>query len=581
MNEINYFFYDFLIKYAKKPNIHPDIKLITVDRASLKKLKRKPNIADYTQLLQHLSHEKVKAILLLDKPNDLLGTVTEQEAFAKIADSIPNFYVGVDILPLKGNESSFILPPPMDTLSLKTSNISRDKINYAGDGVSRRAILWYENKFFIQAQLAQLIGGPTKLEEYSNLFNFKGSYQTLTNYAPANSYPHSSFYNVLIGKYKTGNFSDKIIIIGTAAGSESANYVRTPYSKDVTAMSVVEYHANLIQTFANNNGIKKASEFSVNLITLVLTIIIIFSVFSLTPTHGIILITSSSIILFVISVVAFPFLIWLPIAQPLLGIFLSYYLLIPYRLITEHKKSWEYQEKNRLLTQVEELKDNFISMMSHDLKTPLARIHGMAELTLNENKNLSSQQVEALQTINQSTEDLSLFINSVLSLGKIESKGVELKLTSHDINKLIEKVIKKCDFLAKRKNISIMTELEPLFSIPIDPVLMQQVLQNLVENAIKYSPANTKILVATEEMDGQVQIQVSDQGNGIPKDELDKIFMKFYRSKDANSSPIKGSGLGLYLTKYFINLHNGNIEVDSIPNKGSTFTIHLPIELGN
>lgn len=84
---------------------------------------------------------------------------------------------------------------------------------------------------------------------------------------------------------------------------------------------------------------------------------------------------------------------------------------------------------------------------------------------------------------------------------------------------------------------------------------MRQVLSNLVENAIKYSAEETKVLVSTEERDGWVVVQVADQGPGIPTDELPNVFMKFFRSKNAKSSPIKGSGLGLYLAKYFTELH--------------------------
>lgn len=127
------------------------------------------------------------------------------------------------------------------------------------------------------------------------------------------------------------------------------------------------------------------------------------------------------------------------------------------------------------------------------------------------------------------------------------------------------------------KHIEIQTELEPLFSISLDPDLMKQVFSNLLENAIKYSQENSKVLVKTAEVDGFVQIQFQDHGPGISSDELDNVFMKFFRSKNAKSSPIKGSGLGLYLAKYFVELHQGRISVQSFVGKGSTFTVELPL----
>lgn len=106
---------------------------------------------------------------------------------------------------------------------------------------------------------------------------------------------------------------------------------------------------------------------------------------------------------------------------------------------------------------------------------------------------------------------------------------------------------------------------------------MHQVITNLIENAIKYSPENSKILVSSEEIDGKIIIQVADQGIGIDPEDRDHIFTKFYRSQNAKTSNISGSGLGLYLSKYFVNLHQGQIHVESEPKSGSTFTIELPM----
>jgi hypothetical protein len=162
----------------------------------------------------------------------------------------------------------------------------------------------------------------------------------------------------------------------------------------------------------------------------------------------------------------------------------------------------------------------------------------------------------------------------------VESQGFQLNLQSKDINNLLTEVVRKHEFLAKIKYIQIIMELEPIFPVPVDPDLIKQVFSNLVENAIKYSNDHTRILICSEEQDGRVMIQIIDQGPGIPTDELPHIFMKFFRSKNAKSSPIKGSGLGLYLAKYFTELHGGKIVVESICGNGSTFTVELPMDQG-
>ncbi len=248
-------------------------------------------------------------------------------------------------------------------------------------------------------------------------------------------------------------------------------------------------------------------------------------------------------------------------------------------MIVENRRSWEYFQKNRLLTQVEELKTNFLSMMSHDLKTPIARIQGMTEVVMHDPNPLSPVQKEALETLSTSSQELLEFVSSILNLGRIESKALKLHLQSRDPNTLLQEAVAKLEYLAKSKNISIKAELEPLFSLKMDVDLMRQVFSNLVENAIKYSPENSSILITTEEQEGRIVIQVADQGMGIPEDELPHVFTKFYRSKNAKSSPIKGSGLGLYLAKYFVELHKGSISVESEFGRGSTFTVELPMQI--
>jgi signal transduction histidine kinase len=245
----------------------------------------------------------------------------------------------------------------------------------------------------------------------------------------------------------------------------------------------------------------------------------------------------------------------IPVAHPLVAVFICYYFVIPYRLIIENRRSWEYYQKNRLLTQVEELKSNFMRMMSHDLKTPLARIQGMADVIRGDGGLLNETQQVALDTISQSSEELTDFIASILSLSRIESKEMKLQLRSRDINQLLRDVVRKVDYLAKKKNIQIV-----------------------MENSIKYSPEGTKVLVTTEELNGEAIVQVADQGRGIPAEDLQHIFERFYRARNSRINTA-GNGLGLYLARYFVELHNGHVEVESLLDKGSTFTVQLPMNL--
>jgi signal transduction histidine kinase len=343
-------------------------------------------------------------------------------------------------------------------------------------------------------------------------------------------------------------------------------------------MTSAELHANSFQTLIDNNAPRKVPE-PVNVaVTVIISLLTVYVVLALKPAQGlwIIIAALSGLAATGTGLLAF-FDIWIDLAHPFLAIFLCYYFFIPYRLIIENRKSWEYLQKNKLLQQVEELKTNFISMMSHDLKTPIARIQGMTEVILKDDIALSNTQREAVDTIKSSSDDLLKFINSILQYGRIESQGVELNKKSKDINQLLADVIKKHEFLARVKKIKIQTEFEPLFPVQVDTDLIRQVFSNLIENAIKYSPEDSTVFVRSKEENNKIIVDVIDQGMGIPAVDLPNIFMKFFRSHNVKTSTIKGTGLGLYLAQYFVQLHKGEILVSSEPEKGSCFTVSLPL----
>jgi signal transduction histidine kinase len=271
--------------------------------------------------------------------------------------------------------------------------------------------------------------------------------------------------------------------------------------------------------------------------------------------------------------------IWIHESQPLVGSLIAYYLAVPYRLIREYKKRWELQRKNQLLTQVEELKTNFLSLVTHDLKTPVARIQGLAEVLLRQGyERLLERDRETLRHITQSTEELNRFISSILELNRVESQRLPLKIESKDINQLIERSAEEFEQNAKAKQIRIRLELEPLFPIRIDAGLISKVMNNLIDNAIKYSLPGTCLTVESREANSWIEIAVRDQGVGMTAEEKDRLFTRFFRAKNEKTASSGGTGLGLYLSKYFIEAHGGRVEVESTPNEGSTFRIFLPIE---
>jgi K+-sensing histidine kinase KdpD len=255
-------------------------------------------------------------------------------------------------------------------------------------------------------------------------------------------------------------------------------------------------------------------------------------------------------------------------------VFVVYYICIPFRAIGEYQRRYAMQEETKLLKQVEKLKQNFLSLMSHDLKTPVAKIAGVADNLYTQNMNNTDIR-EKSQLIIDSTKELNKFISSILDLTKIESSTFGLNQVSKDVNSIVESVVKELSYGAGQKNVTITKELAPLYPIHLDVTLISRVISNLVENAIKYSGSGTKVEVSTWDDEKWVYIQIKDNGAGIPQDEIAHIFEKFYRIKNDANHSIKGTGLGLYLVKYFVELHGGTISVESTFGKETKFLVKL------
>lgn len=573
------YLYDLRTTIRSAPLTTGLIELVLIEPSSVENLKRVPNIADHTALLTKIKEEGPKAVVYVINPKDLAGTDEEKKAFSVVAEELQNVYYVTNELAMKGEQGKLDLPEPFNKIRVMSGPITSDTKVLSQDGVTRRMMLTYQGTTMFHPYLAsQLFPEHNLLKSVHGRFDFYDSEQSYIDMAPTGSFSRSSFVNVINGNVQKGQFTNKVVFIGTDLGESTHEYIRTSYSRDVTAMTVTEAHANMLNSMVHNSGVAKVPQWLNVFLLILLVILTVEVVLSITPVKGLMVLGLSVLVFAVASFIAFwPYGYWVNMAQPLLGIFVAYYFLIPYRLIVENRRSWELYQKNKLLTQVEELKSNFIGMMSHDLKTPLARISGMLEIVLRDKNPLSDDQKQALKSIQKSTEDLLGFISSILNFSRIESEGVQLQLKSKDINALIEEVLQKTDYQAKEKKIKVVKELEPLFSLRLDADLIKQVLTNLIENAIKYSPNDSKIKIRTEEKDNRVLVQVSDQGIGIPEDEMPRLFMKFFRSRKAKNSPVKGSGLGLYLSKYFVELHKGRISAVSEENKGSTFTIELPV----
>lgn len=573
------YLYDLRMIIRPAPLASKLIETIIIDPVTVQAARGIPTLQEHIHFLTQLKADNPKVVVYLINPKDLVGKDSERKIFVDLALSFSGFYYVTDELAMRGEVGKFDLPGPLKGIRVLSGPITSDSKILAQDGVTRRMMLTYQGNILFHPYLAsQIIPERALPHKIRGRFEFYDSEQAYIDMAPSGTFPKTSFIDVSGAKFSKGRFKDKIVIVGTDLGQSTQEYIKTSYSRDVTAMTAVEAHANMLNSLIRNSGVQSLPRWLNFLIVLLMVILSLEVVLAMKPIKGLTVLGVTLLVFALSSFIAFwPFGYWINMAHPLLGVFVAYYFLIPYRLIMENRRSWELYQKNKLLTQVEELKTNFIGMMSHDLKTPLARIQGMIEIVLRDKNPLSDDQKQAVKSIQSSTEDLLNFISSILNFSRLETEGVQLNLKSKDVNTLVEEVLQKCDYLAKEKKIKIIKDLEPLFSMKMDPDLIRQVISNLIENAIKYSPSGSQITVKTEEKDNKVFVLVSDQGIGIPEDEMPRLFMKFFRSRKAKNSAVKGSGLGLYLSRYFVELHNGKLTVKSAENKGSTFTIELPL----
>lgn len=268
------------------------------------------------------------------------------------------------------------------------------------------------------------------------------------------------------------------------------------------------------------------------------------------------------------------FYIWIPILSMMTQILAVYIIFVGYKLSQNERKSWRLEQERHYLFELEKLKNNFISLFSHDLKTPLAKIQGITDRLM-----LSSveEKVKAdLTNLKSSSQDLQKYIQSILHVSRIEASDFKVNREPQDLNEIIENVVNQVRPLADEKNIKIEYNLEPLFSVEIDAHLIHEVIVNLLENAIKYTQKGGSVFIKSNENENQIQFMVSDTGDGIPPAEMEHIWEKFYRGEKHNLTT-KGTGLGLYLVKYFVELHGGNVFINSKVGQGTDIGFKLPL----
>ena len=228
--------------------------------------------------------------------------------------------------------------------------------------------------------------------------------------------------------------------------------------------------------------------------------------------------------------------------------------------------------------EIDQMKTEVVSMVAHELRSPLTSIAGFSEL-LQDSSISSEQQHDFAKIILTEANRLGELINKFLDISRIESGKNQLNKIQTTVFEVVFNVLGGNIHIAERKQIEVEMDFpDDLPSIRVDSGLIGEVILNLFSNAVKYSPAGTKVTIRAWQADSRLAIQIADQGYGIPKKDVAKIFDKFYRVNDPErEEDVIGSGLGLALVREIVEAHNGTIDVISEPGKGSEFTVWLPL----
>ncbi len=360
---------------------------------------------------------------------------------------------------------------------------------------------------------------------------------------------------------------DKVVFVGVIAQSAARDRLMTPFSYGRT-MQGIEVHANAFETLAGGVFLRDASEMAVVSFALLLTVLAGLAFWFRSGWQayalGVLVVGLAHFVppwLFTRNVV-------LPYFGPALAAWLSVGSAAAYQYFVVRRR-WRQAEAEKARYQ------QAMHFVTHEMRTPLTAIQGSSELMAR--YNLSEEKRRQIaELIHSESRRLARMIETFLSVERLSAGQMELRREPFEADELVHACVARVRPLAERKSIRIRVEPIEDGALLGDRELMEYALYNLLTNAIKYSPPETEVAVSGRRDGSRVRIAVRDQGFGMDRDELRNLFRKFYRTRSAEVSGEKGTGLGLCIVREIVTHHGGSIEVESEPGRGSCFTVVLP-----
>jgi PAS domain S-box-containing protein len=239
------------------------------------------------------------------------------------------------------------------------------------------------------------------------------------------------------------------------------------------------------------------------------------------------------------------------------------------------RQAQELSAQNERLLELDGLKDEFIALVSHELRTPLTSIIGYIKL-LRDERASGRDTGHFAEVIERNAERLLRLVGDLLFLSEVQSGKLAVELRRADLADIARQAVEEMRPEAERKHIALTLSATPV-PLAVDPTRIAQLLDNLISNAVKFTPDGGRVEIRVGTDEDQAVLAVADTGIGIPAADQEQIFERFFRTEKARREVIQGTGLGLTITKAIADAHDGTITVDSTEGRGSTFTIRLPL----
>jgi two-component system sensor histidine kinase BaeS len=238
----------------------------------------------------------------------------------------------------------------------------------------------------------------------------------------------------------------------------------------------------------------------------------------------------------------------------------------------------ELEQEDVRRAELDRLKDEFVLTASHELRSPLTSVQGFAELLMLERESLTPRQAETVEVILHNCRHLVRLLNDLLDLARSDAGRLSIRPRPTEVAPLIEEVARTMRAQTEAGGQTLSEHVQPgLPLINVEADRIRQILVNLLTNAHEYSPEGASIAVSAQAVGAEVEISVSDNGPGIPEDQLERIFERFTRGEAGLTQRVGGTGLGLAISKSLVELHGGSISAESAVGQGSVFRVRLPI----